>query len=330
MLDFILEAQNGRRQHRNTLEKLVKDTEDTVRIASAYVTDTKLLSAIGSNRDVRLLTYFKAMDIVTGATSLDALHALIKSGVQCRHVSDGPRLHAKVYIFGDEAAVVTSANLTRKALDQNIEVGIHLSRSSAHELIQWFDSLWDFAQDLDLAMLLRWKEETKEERDKYSKLRKKVEREGKLPSDGLVSAKGLRDLFSRTARFFVCNTDRRHSRDLETRMHQRGYAAAWEDFKYPRHMKKVKRGDAIFMLAKGVGFIGIGRAKSRHQVLEPDDIDRIREGDTPEWRVPVDWLAWKKDDGALWWSSPNSTFFDVSKDKYADLRDRIRNHFLRA
>ena len=334
MLDLIVEPQNGRRQHRNTLEKLVKHSEGTVRIASAYVTDTKLLSGIDNNRDVRLLTYFKAMDIIAGATSLDALRALIRSGVQCRYVPNGPRLHAKVYIFGDESAVVTSANLTRKALDQNIEVGIHLPRGATRELIRWFDKLWDDEADImDLALLSEWKRKTEIERETYAKLRKKVEQQSVLPSDGRVSAEELRDLFSNTNRFFVCNTDRRRSRELERQMHLRGYATAWETFKYPSHMKKVKPGDLIFMYAKGMGIVGIGRAKSGPRILEADNRNRIREGTTREWRVPVDWVAWKTDRDSLSWTSPHATFFDVSQDisddKYASFRDRVRRHFLK-
>jgi HKD family nuclease len=94
-----------------------------VRIASAYVTDSALLSGI-KNRRVQLLTSLSLMDIVSGASSLESLALLISRGVQCRCVSGGPRLHAEVYIFGAESAVVTSANLTRNALDSNIEVGI--------------------------------------------------------------------------------------------------------------------------------------------------------------------------------------------------------------
>src|SRR5271165_6596311 len=76
---------------------------------------------------VRLLTSLVRMDIVSGATSLACLRSLIKAGVECSCLSRGPRLHAKVYIFGDQSAIVTSANLTTNALDRNIEVGVHVT-----------------------------------------------------------------------------------------------------------------------------------------------------------------------------------------------------------
>lgn len=94
-------------------------------------------------------------------------------------------------------------------------------------------------------------------------------------------------------------------------------------------MDKVEQGDTMFMFAKGVGIIGIGCAKAPREVLEKGNPDRIEDWDTPEWRVPVDWLAWVEDDSDSFpWHGPNATFFDVSGDKYRGLRDDVRKHFL--
>jgi hypothetical protein len=333
ILNVIAESATGvgQRQHRDTLQRLLKSTDGAVRIASAYVTDTDLLSGI-KNRDVRLLIYLSQMDIIAGASSLHSLGKLIKAGVQCRCMSSGPRLHAKVYIFGDHSAVVTSANLTRKALNKNIEVGIQLSGSAAQELRRWFDKLWkDLADDLDLATVSKWQRQTEVQRAEYSARWEKVEKRPMPPSEArptVRSARTLRDLFETASRFFVCNTNRKYSHDDEERMHDRGYAAAWEEFRHPSHMDKVRRGNAIFVFAKGVGIIGIGRAKGRRQNLKPGNPDRITSGTTSEWRVPVEWLDWKKDRHAFRWKSPNSTFFDVSEDKYSRLRGDVRKHFL--
>lgn len=323
-ITLIEKTESVERQHRNTLHNLVKQTEGTVRIASAYVTDTSLLSGV-KGRDVRLLTYISRMDIISGASSLDSLTVLIEAGVQCRYISNGPRLHAKVYMFGAESAVVTSANLTRKALDENLEVGVHLFGVAATNLISWFDTLWDEADILDLEIAAKWLRETKAELAAYSTLREKVERQPSLPAD---RATKLLDLFKNDNRFFVCNTNRRSSLEDESRMHDRGYAAAWEQFKFPDHMKRVEPGHTIFMYAKGAGIIGIGRAKGRYQILKPGDPDRVALYEIPEWRVPTNWLAWKKDAPYRRWKSQNSTFFEVSGNKYKELREGVKKHFL--
>lgn len=331
MFDVIAESERGQRWHRNILHELVKKTKGIIRIASAYVTDTTLLSDI-NNQDVRLLTYLSLMDIIAGSSSLNSLAVLIKAGVRCRCVSIGPRLHAKVYIFGNESAIVTSANLTLKALDKNIEVGTHLSGAAVRELILWFDTLWkNRADELDLATLAEWQEQTKVQRAQYSAQWKKIKKQPLAPNAARLSVgavKRLRDLFEGANRFFVCNTNRKWSVDAEDHMRRREYAAAWEEFKYPTHMDEVRRGDAIFMYAKGVGIIAIGRAKAARQVLEPGDPDRIMKEGKAEWRVPVEWLAWSKDNYAFSWNSPNVTFFEVSRDNYSQLRDSIRKHFL--
>jgi phosphatidylserine/phosphatidylglycerophosphate/cardiolipin synthase-like enzyme len=133
------------RQHRTSLRRLAEAVAGTVRIASAYVTDTALLSGLRA-RDLRLLTYISKRDIVSGATKPESLIELIDAGVHCRYLIEEPKLHAKVYIFGLEDAVVTSANLTKKALNENLEVGVHLSGADVTQVVTWFDMLWNIAR----------------------------------------------------------------------------------------------------------------------------------------------------------------------------------------
>jgi hypothetical protein len=324
MMLTLIGTESAERQHRNKLRNLMKQTSGTVRIASAYVTDKHLLSGI-KDRDVRLLTYISRMDIIAGAMSLNSLAALITSGVQCRYISKGPRLHAKVYLFDDQSAVVTSANLTQRALDKNLEVGVHLSGAAVTQLIGWFDMLWNKAEKMDLAILDKWLQETEQERTKYLALRKMAEKQPPLSTG---SSTELLDLFETGNRFFVCNTNRRNSHEDEKRMHEQGYAAAWEPFHFPKRMGEVEKGHAIFMYAKKVGIIGVGRAKGRCQILKPGDPDRIAPGSTPEWRVPTAWLAWKENSDAYLWKGQQGTFFELSGDLLKAASDDIKKHFL--
>ena len=86
MLTLIAETESVERQHRNALQNLMKQTEGTVRIASAYVTDTRLLSGI-KGRYVRLLTYISRMDIIVAVSYTHLL------GFESQHRVDGSFLH---------------------------------------------------------------------------------------------------------------------------------------------------------------------------------------------------------------------------------------------
>ena len=86
--------------------------------------------------------------------------------------------------------------------------------------------------------------------------------------NGLLSDT-LQDLFATANRFFVGNTDRRQGErtatggfTIEEYMFRRGFATAWESFKFPNRMEKVDVGDAICMFAEGIGIIGIGIARA--------------------------------------------------------------------
>lgn len=310
-----------------------------LRIASAYVTDRELLTGT-PDRERRLLISLLPMDVASEATSIETLGTLIKSGVNCRRLSERPRLHAKVYIFGTSSAVITSANLTGSAFDSNIEVGVEVNADQVNQLAAWFDTLWEKAVPLTLADLSELRSSTALLRAEFVKLKKKTKAkwqapERHKPSDGLSDS--LLELFSNAKQYFVCNTNRRYDEPtdtgvyaLEEDMHNRGFAAAWENFKFPPHMEKVKRGDAIFMFAKGIGIIGIGIAKGGYKKLTRNDLGRIRKGNTLEWHVPVlQWLAWTDEAGACEWKeAPPFTFWDVTEAQYADFRGRVKNHFL--
>jgi hypothetical protein len=341
MNKVILENGTAKQVHRNRLNALLASTQGTVRIAPAYVTDRDLLTR-SPKRERRLLLSLMPMDIASGATSLESLGTLVKSGVDCRTLLERPRLHAKVYIFGSSRAVITSANLTRSALDSNIEAGAEISLDRVQQLVAWFDKLWNIASPLTLKRLSELQTETRALRAEYMKLKKKAKTKLRLPETGKQSGKlldKLQHLFAKANRYFVCNTDRRDGRRtptggfvLEQEMLGRGFAAAWESFKFPSHMEQVEAGDAIFMFAKGIGVIAIGVATNRCERLMPDDPDRIRGSAYPqnaiEWRVPVQWLSSTDEAGAYPCKSPNFTFWDISEPQYDDLREGVKEHFL--
>jgi hypothetical protein len=333
----LIAEDGGQRKHRAYLRNLLDTTGGSVRVASAYVTDDDLLFGV-ENRAVRLLTSLVKMDIVSGATKLPCLRTLVESGVKCRCLSGGPRLHAKVYIFGDESAVVTSANLTTNAFESNIEVGVEVTGSVLQGLITWFDTFWKKADPLDLPMLFKLEKETESLRRAYAKLRRKAGTKQKLPIESMPSVRSpseLRDLIENAPKFFVCNTNRRYTPDGEDEdlMRRTKNAIVWTSFKYPEHMKRVLPGHAIFMFAKRKGIIAVARATGKCKVLpvgHPERLSLDRTNDE-EWHVPVDdWLFWaENDDEAYEWNMRNRSFLDVSGDGhgYPELREGLRERF---
>ena len=94
-------------------------------------------------------------------------------------------------------------------------------------------------------------------------------------------------------------------------------------------MEMVEPGNVIFMFAKGVGIIGIGKATGRCETLNARDPDRVSNIHTTiEWRIPTQWLAWTDANDAYPWKSPNCTFWDVSESQYEEFRSEVIAHFL--
>ncbi len=336
MTSLILEDGTPNRRHRQRLSQLLTECTDTVRIASAYVTERQFLTA-APKRDVRLLTSLSPIDVASGATSIESLNALLELGVKCRCLPPRPRLHAKVYVFGTSHAVVTSANFTGSGFDSNIEAGIETTGSEAKSLAAWFDRLWETASAVTVEQLSDLQRQTSALRREFAKLKAKAK--AKSPTNSTAKTPltdSLQQLFDSATRWFVCNTDRREGTRtatggylLEEEMHNRGFAAAWEDFKFPSHMELVEPGNAIFMFAKGVGIIGVGIATASCETLTSSQPGRLTYVHTSvEWRVATRWLAWTDSNGAYTWKSPNFTFWDVSESQYDDFRNSVMSHFL--
>jgi HKD family nuclease len=74
-----------------------------------------------SGVDASLLTAYKLSSFYRSSSDLGALRDFIDSETDVRSFH---RLHAKVYLFDEEAAIVTSSNLTEAGLTANYECGV--------------------------------------------------------------------------------------------------------------------------------------------------------------------------------------------------------------
>ena len=132
---------------RPTIDWLVeksRNCRDRLLIASPFVNsgviDVTSLAPAGVTRSV--ITRTDLRDFATGASSLETLCALAKNGVT---VSSLGGLHAKIYIFDDTCALVTSANATNGGMRRNLECGLATSNSGvvaqlSRTLLRGFDA----------------------------------------------------------------------------------------------------------------------------------------------------------------------------------------------
>jgi len=107
--------------------ELVSTCKRTLRLMAPYVKDDVVASVLDAKRPavkVRMATNIKLAYFHQGYSDVGAFRRLLEAGGTLRAVQ---RLHAKVYIFDNDSAVVTSANLTVGGLSRNYEYGVWIS-----------------------------------------------------------------------------------------------------------------------------------------------------------------------------------------------------------
>lgn len=115
-----------------------------LRITCPFIKQTALHRLLAeAPRAIRVITRFNLADFATGVSDIQALRALLDAGAQVRGIR---HLHAKLYLFGQSRAVVTSANLTAAALGRNEEFGAVLdSADDIASCSAYFERLWSRA-----------------------------------------------------------------------------------------------------------------------------------------------------------------------------------------
>ncbi len=114
------------------------------------------------NLSIKILTRIKIQDLIEGASDLEAFEKLLEinelSGIKAevRCISN---LHAKVYIFDEDSAIVTSSNLTPSGLKSNIEYGIEVTDSIAiRQMLNDMETYWNDAETLTMETIKEiWK-----------------------------------------------------------------------------------------------------------------------------------------------------------------------------
>ncbi|MEY8838668.1 phospholipase D family protein, partial [Cribrihabitans sp. XS_ASV171] len=105
---------------------------------------------------IQVITRFNLDDFAEGVSDIAALRMLLDAGAQVRGVR---KLHSKLYLFGNRA-IVTSANLTKAALDSNHEFGLVTDDVLIMATCRaYFDELWQrAASNLSHDHVVAWEE----------------------------------------------------------------------------------------------------------------------------------------------------------------------------
>ena len=125
-------------------------------IVSPFIKSSALRKLVANpSQKIRVVTRFNLDDFAHGASETDALRQLLNANASIRGVRN---LHAKLYVFGESRAIITSANLTRSGMDRNHELGVV---TGDHGLIancqRYFEHLWERAgSDLSTEDLECW------------------------------------------------------------------------------------------------------------------------------------------------------------------------------
>jgi phosphatidylserine/phosphatidylglycerophosphate/cardiolipin synthase-like enzyme len=124
------------------LASLAKGATQDLLISSPYITSTgcdlvqsNLSESFQTAGRLTVLTDLSPMAMCQGATDPAALRSFVgaRQGASIYHL---PRLHAKVYIADNKAAIVTSGNLSSGGLFQNYECGLRVSDPAVVRLIR--------------------------------------------------------------------------------------------------------------------------------------------------------------------------------------------------
>lgn len=141
-------------------EKISLSSKEPLRIICPFIklqALKRLLTGVESEK-IEVVTRFNLADFANRVSDISALKHLLKIGASVRGIKG---LHTKLYIFGDDKTILTSANLTKAAMTKNSEFGFVSSDVNiAAQCHSYFDKLWSQNHStLDETMLNNWEVE---------------------------------------------------------------------------------------------------------------------------------------------------------------------------
>ena len=139
------------------IAEAVSTDHHDLRIVCPFIkvkTAQRLLKSTRS-KPIQVITRFHLGEMCDGVNDTEAFRLLLNAGAKIRGIRN---LHSKLYLFGNQRVIVTSANLTEAALFRNHEFGFVSNESSIMaRCSDYFDGLWKKAgPDLHPAKLEDW------------------------------------------------------------------------------------------------------------------------------------------------------------------------------
>ena len=244
---------------RSALETLITSAKKSLVIVTPYIKSDEaawVRELLDDNVHVETLCSIQVDAISAGSLDIEALIHLstATSGSLLFH---NERLHAKVYIADDSAAIVTSGNLTQSGLDSNLEFGVLVDDPTRVQEVQ--AHMTDYRQ--------RSSPVSPDSLPELLRLQIKLREEKELLEDGIDST--TRELFD----------------DLLAE----AQIPADESGKIKREDNSVFRGAVLTILA--IGDMGPKDIADRIQVMYPELCDdsesRYSYGNGSKWRSRV-------------------------------------------
>jgi hypothetical protein len=155
--------------------ELSSNAQKRVYIVSAYVGNGsyELLSEnVKDVEDVKFIVNFSKESVQVGAISPNGVRQLKTIG----QVHTRKDLHAKLYLF-DDVAIISSANFSKNAFKNNLEVGIIIDKLRTIQKIKKFvGKLWRESKPVSVAYI--------DEMDKIYKYYKSIQKKYAVPESG--------------------------------------------------------------------------------------------------------------------------------------------------
>lgn len=107
-----------------TFYKLIGESKSQLLLCAPYIKKEVVSEILKLKKDgttLSVITSAKAANFASGSSDVEAIEMLIDNGIS---VINYQRLHAKIYLFDNKKALITSANLTNHALFHNYEYGV--------------------------------------------------------------------------------------------------------------------------------------------------------------------------------------------------------------